>query len=188
MSVHVFIVSRRLAPVKGFCKDFCPTIKNLEFYRNTQENCIFNLQKGCVFGEQKRRVSKRGEIWNTRVQNLDKSLPAGGHHPRQIHQRQRRRNGGQEAENIVFFTQQVGESRGDDVAVGVIKEVEVRAQGFVQKVDGQGGAEEKGQHLRHPADAGAVAAHDEENRVEYQQGVDGDGVQIDEAPRPNWRQ
>lgn len=48
MSVHVFIVSRRTAPVKGFCKDFCPIIKNLEFYRNTQENCIFNLQKGCV--------------------------------------------------------------------------------------------------------------------------------------------
>lgn len=138
MSVHVFMVSRRTAPVKGFCKDFCSIIKKLEFYRNTQENCIFNLQKGCVLGNKKRRVSKRGEIWNTRVQNLDRSLPAGGRHPRQIHQRQRRRNGGQEAENIVFFTQQVGESRGDDVAVGVIKKVEVRAQGFVQKVDGAG--------------------------------------------------
>ena len=60
------MVSRRTAPVKGYCKDFCPQIKNLEFYRNTKENCIFNLQKGCVLGD-KTAASQSGERFGTRV-------------------------------------------------------------------------------------------------------------------------
>lgn len=102
--------------------------------------------------------------------------------PRQIHQNQCRRDGGQEAEDIILFSQQMGERRRDDIAVGVVQKIEVRAQGLVEKIDGQGRAEQERQHLRDPEDAGAVAAHDQQNGIQHQKCVDGDGVQIDEGP------
>ena len=111
--------------------------------------------------------------------------------PWQIHYRQCRSDGGQEAEDIILFTQKSREGTGDDVGGWVVQEIEVRAQRLVEKIDGQGGAEQKGQYLRHSAGAGAVAAHDEKDRVKHQQGVDGDRVQVDERPprrhiQPAW--
>lgn len=102
--------------------------------------------------------------------------------PWQIHHRQCRSDGGQEAEYIIRFTQKSRGGTGDDVGGWVVQEIEVRVQRLVEKIDGQGGAEQESQYLRHPAGAGAVAAHNEKDRVKHQQGVDGDRVQVDERP------
>ena len=90
------------------------------------------------------------------------------HCPRQIHHHQRHSDGGQEAEDIVSLTQKARERAGDDVGGGVVQEIEVRAQRFIEKVDGQGGTEQERQHLRYPAGAGAVAAYDEQDRIEHE--------------------
>ena len=109
-------------------------------------------------------------------------MPGIRYHPRQIHQTQRHRNGGQKAQNIVFFTQQAGKRTGDDIAVGIVQKVEIGIQWFIQEVNRQGRAKQKSQHLRGTAGAGAVASHHKQNRVEHQQGMDADRVQIDERP------
>ena len=97
-------------------------------------------------------------------------------HPWPVHHNKSQRDGGQEAENIIFFAEPRGKGAGDDVAVGVIQKVKVGLQGLVEKVDGQRGPEQEGQHLRHPAHAGAVAAHYQQNRIQHQQCVDADRV------------
>ncbi len=104
--------------------------------------------------------------------------------PRGVHQHKGQRDGGQKAQNVEFFTEPRGKGAGDDVAIGVIQKVKVGVQGFVKKIDGQGRAEQKGQHLRHPAHAGAVSARHQQHRVEHQQGVDADRVQVDEGEPP----
>ena len=73
--------------------------------------------------------------------------------PWQIHHRQCRSDGGQEAEYIIRFTQKSREGTGDDVGGWVVQEIEVRIQRLVEKIDGQGGAEQESQYLRHPAGA-----------------------------------
>ena len=103
-------------------------------------------------------------------------------HPRQIHNAQRQCDGRQEAQNIILFAQQSRKGAGDDVPIGIIEEIEVGVKGLIQKVDGQGRAEQKRQHLRHPPGAGAVAACHQKDRIEHQQGMDADRVQIDERP------
>jgi len=47
------MVSRRRGPVKAFCKDFEQNLKIVKKYPNTQENCDFNLQKGCILSVEK---------------------------------------------------------------------------------------------------------------------------------------
>jgi hypothetical protein len=57
----VFIVSRRRGSVKAFCKDFEQNFEIVKKYPNTQENCDFNLQKGCVLSVEKWRGPVRGK-------------------------------------------------------------------------------------------------------------------------------
>ena len=96
------------------------------------------------------------------------------HHPRQIHDAQRQRDGGQEAQDIIFFAQQGREGAGDDVSIGIIEEIEVGVKGLIQKVDGKGRAEQERQRLRHPPGTGTVAAHHQQDWVEHQQGMEAD--------------
>lgn len=49
----MFIVSRGRGSVKVFCKDFEQNLEIVKKYPNTQENCDFNLQKGCVLSAEK---------------------------------------------------------------------------------------------------------------------------------------
>jgi len=54
--------------------------------------------------------------------------------------------------------------------------------GLFKKVDGQGGSKQERQHLWDSPGAGTIATHHQQGRIEYQQGMDADGVQIDECP------
>ena len=72
-------------------------------------------------------------------------MPGIRYHPRQIHQTQRHRNGGQTAQNKVNFTQQAGKRTGDDIAVGIVQKVEIGIQWFIQEVNRQGRAKQKSQ-------------------------------------------
>ena len=62
------------------------------------------------------------------------------------------------------------------------EKIEVGAKRLIQKVDGQGGSKQKRQHLWDSPRAGTITTHHQQGRIEYQQGMDADGVQIDERP------
>ncbi len=46
-------------------------------------------------------------------------------HPRQIHDEQSQSDGREETEDIELFTQNGGKGAGNDIAIGVIEEIEV---------------------------------------------------------------
>ena len=146
----------------------------------TQEICSFILQKGCNLGQQKKAVLT--ELPFSKALHSCPLLLFIVRRPRQIHEEQRQRGGRQEAQDIIFFAQQGREGAGDDVPVGIIEEIEVGVKGLIQKVDGQSRTEQERQHLRHPPGTGTVAARHQQDWIEYQQGMDTDGVQIDERP------
>ena len=138
------MLSCRRTSVKGFCKDFCPLFKKVKTNRKTQEICSFNLQTAGVLGKQKAALPG-GDKAACRKHLFSLFVPGIRYHPRQIHQTQRHRNGGQKAQNIVFFTQQAGKRTGDDIAVGIVQKVEIGIQWFIQEVNRQGRAKQKSQ-------------------------------------------
>ena len=129
----------------GFAKISVHFSKIVKTNRKTQEICSFNLQTAGVLGKQKAALPG-GDKAACRKHLFSLFVPGIRYHPRQIHQTQRHRNGGQKAQNIVFFTQQAGKRTGDDIAVGIVQKVEIGIQWFIQEVNRQGRAKQKSQH------------------------------------------
>lgn len=170
------MITRCMAPVKEFCIKNQHSLKIDKIDLKTQEICRFILQKGCNSGRKKKAVLT--ELPFSKALHSCPLLLFIVRRPRQIHEEQRQRGGRQEAQDIIFFAQQGREGAGDDVPVGIIEEIEVGVKGLIQKVDRQSRAEQERQHLRHPPGTGTVAARHQQDWIEYQQGVDTDGVQI----------
>lgn len=132
------MIARCMAPVKEFCIKNQHSLKIDKTDRKTQEICRFILQEGCNLGQKKKAVLT--ELPFSKALHSCPLLLFIVRRPRQIHEEQRQRDGRQEAQDIIFFSQQGREGAGDDVPVGIIEEIEVGVKRLIQKVDGQSSA------------------------------------------------
>ena len=162
------MIARCMAPVKGICAKNQHSLKIDKTDRKNARNLQIYFARRVQF-----RAKEKGIPDRTAFSKAPHSCP---HllfivrRPRQIHEEQRQRGGRQKAKDIIFFAQQGREGAGDDIPVGIIEEIEVGVEGLIQKVDGQGRAEQERQHLRHPPGTGTVAARHQQDWIEYQQG------------------
>ena len=114
------MIARRMTPVKGICAKKQHSLKIDKTDRKTQEICRFILQEGCNLGQQKKAVLT--ELPFSKALHSCPLLLFIVRHPRQIHQRQRRRNGGEFFALNLGFDVELADARiqcGDHFALGL---------------------------------------------------------------------